>query len=120
MIGSATSRTSRPDSGPNPSRKIPPSSSGRDDGQAERLPELEVLGAAAGGDMDDPGPLLLPDLGPRHDPVLVRPVRGVDGAPREGVSDGGQVVERAGVAPADHLAAGDLLEHLERAGRAPS
>ena len=44
----------------------------RDDRQPERLAELEVLGAAARGDVDDAGPLVLADLGPRHDPVLVR------------------------------------------------
>jgi hypothetical protein len=44
---------------------------GHDDRQADRFAELEVLGTGAGGDVDDAGPLLLADLGPRHDPVLV-------------------------------------------------
>ncbi len=39
-----------------------------DDREPERLPELVVLGAAAGGDVDDPGPLLLADRGPRSRP----------------------------------------------------
>ncbi len=89
----------------------------RDDRQAERLAQLEVLGAAAGGDVDDAGPLVLPDLGPRHDPMLVRAIGGIGRAAGEGVPDGRQVVERTRVAPADHLAAGDLVEHLERSGQ---
>ena len=42
-----------------------------DDRQAERLAELEVLGAAARRDVDDAGALVLADLVPGHDPVLV-------------------------------------------------
>ena len=42
-----------------------------DDGQAECLAELEVLGAAAGRDVDDAGALVLADLAPRDDAVLV-------------------------------------------------
>ena len=54
----------------------------REHGQPERAAELEVLGAGAGGDVDDPRALLERDLVPRDDPVLDR------GAGR-------QVVERA-------------------------
>ena len=46
-----------------------------DDRQPERAAELEVLGAAARCDVDDAGPLVLPDLGPGDHPVLVRHVR---------------------------------------------
>jgi hypothetical protein len=84
-----------------------------DDRQPERLAQLEVLGAAARGDVDDAGPLLLADLVPRHDDVLVRMVGVVAGAGSEGLADRRQVVERAGITPARHLVAGDLLEDLE-------
>ena len=85
----------------------------RDDRQPETLAELEVLGAAAGGDMDDAGPLLLPDLVPGDDPMHIRarPVLADPGTER--IADGRQLVERAGVAPADEVATGPLLEHLE-------
>ena len=43
----------------------------RDDRQAERLAQLVVLGAAAGRDVDDARALVLADLVPRHDAVLV-------------------------------------------------
>ncbi len=87
-----------------------------DDRQPERLAELEVLGAAARGDVDDAGPLVLADVGPRHDPVLVGRVRGVGRAGGEGLPDSRQVVERPVIAPADHVRSGDLVEHLERTG----
>ena len=87
----------------------------RDDRQPETLAELEVLGAAARCDVDDAGPLLLPDLVPGDDPMHVRarPVLADPGTER--IADGGQLVERAGVAPADEVATGPLLEHLEGA-----
>ena len=78
---------------------------GRDDRQAQLLAQLEVLGAAAGGDVDDPRPLLLADLVPRDHPVLVRAgARFATGG--EGVRHGRQVVVRALVAPADEVRAG--------------
>ncbi len=43
----------------------------RDDREPERLAELEVLGAAAGRDVDDASALVLADLDPGHDAVLV-------------------------------------------------
>ena len=84
------------------------------DRQPERAAELEVLGAAARCDVDDARPLVLADLGPGDDPVLVRNVRRVGRARGERRLHGGQVVERPGVAPADHVRAGHLLEDLER------
>jgi isoleucyl-tRNA synthetase len=48
----------------------------RDHRQAQRLAQGIVLGAAARGDVDDSGPLLLADLVPRNDLMLVRRVRG--------------------------------------------
>ena len=44
---------------------------GADQGQPEGLAELVVLGAAARGDVDDARALVLADLGPGHDPMLV-------------------------------------------------
>ena len=66
----------------------------RDDRQPERLAELEVLGAAARGDVDDAGPLVLADLVPGDDDVLVRVVGIVARPGREGRLDRRQVVER--------------------------
>ena len=74
-IGSVTSRTSRPVSEPKPSMTIAVVVERRDHRQPERLAELEVLGAAARGDVDDAGPLLLADLVPGDDAVLVGRVR---------------------------------------------
>jgi hypothetical protein len=48
---------------------------GRDHRQPERLAESVVLGAAARGDVDDARPLLLADLVPGDDAVLVGRVR---------------------------------------------
>ena len=92
-----------------------------DDRQAERLAQLEVLGAAAGGDVDDARALLLADLVPGDHPVLVR--RGAlsrRAAARTARLHRRQIVERAGVAPADELGAAPLLQDCERAveGRA--
>ena len=63
----------------------------RDDRQAERLAELEVLGAAARRDVDDAGPLVLADLGPRRRPgartasgVVASCPRRTPSAPRAG------------------------------------
>ena len=84
-----------------------------DDRQPQLLAELEVLGAAAGGDVDDARALVLPHLAPRHDDVLVRVVGVVARARREGRPDRRQVIERTRVAPADHVGAGDLVEHLD-------
>ena len=113
MIGSATSRTSVPGQVAEPIDEDARLVERGDDRQSELLPELEVLRAAARGDVDDAGPLVLADLGPRHDDMLVRVVGIVARPAREGGPDRGQVVERTGVSPADHLGAGDLLEHLE-------
>ena len=44
-----------------------------DDRQPERLAQLVVLGAAAGRDMDDARALVLADLVPGDDAMLVRP-----------------------------------------------
>ena len=90
-----------------------------DDRQAERLAELVVLGAAAGGDVDDPGALLLGDLVPGDHAVLVRGRRLVAGALGERRLDRGQLVERARVAPPDELGAGLLLLDLEVADERP-
>ena len=90
----------------------------RDDRQTELAPELEVLGPAAWGDVDDARALVLADLVPRHDPMLVRAAVGAAGGERR--PDGRQLVERPLVAPADELAPGSLLEHLERSLRGPS
>ena len=120
MIGSATSRTSRPGQRPEPVDEDPRLVERRDDRQPERLAELEVLGAAARRDVDDAGPLVLADLAPGDDPMLVRVVRVVARARGEGRPHGRQLVERALVAPPDEVAAGPLLEDLERARRAPS
>src|SRR6185369_12696348 len=64
---------------------------------------------------DDAGPLLLADLVPRHDPVLVRLVGRVAGALGEGRLDGCELVERAAVAPAHELRPELLVLDLERA-----
>src|SRR6476646_1818582 len=63
--------------------------------------------------MDDPGALILADLRPRHDSVLVRVTRIVACACREGRPNCRQVIERTGVSPADELRAWDLFEDLE-------
>ena len=76
--------------------------------QPELLAQLVVLGAGAGRDMDNARALVLADLVPGHDPMLVAGVL-------EGLADGGKVVEWARVAPADELAAGLLLLDLELA-----
>ena len=65
-----------------------------DDRQAELLAEREVLRAAAGRDVDDPGALVLADLAPGDDAVLVRLIGRVTRALREGRPDRRQVVER--------------------------
>ncbi len=70
--------------------------------QPERCAELVVLGAGAGRDVDDARALVLTDLVPKHDPVLV-------GRVPERLADGGQIVERPLVAPAGELAAELLL-----------
>ena len=98
--------------------KIPLSSSGASIGQAQRLAEREVLRAAAGRDVDDPGPLLLADLVPGHDPVLVAAAVGPAG--RERRPDGREVVERAPVAPAHEVAARDAPRAPRTARRAPA
>ena len=89
-----------------------------DDRQPQLLAELEVLGAAARGDVDDARALVLPDLAPRHDDVLVRVVGVVARARREGRPDRGQVIERTLVAPADHVGPGHLVERPRTRPRA--
>ncbi len=78
------------------------------DGQPERGAQLEVLRAAAGRDVDDPGPLLLADVRPGDDAMLVAGLG-------ERVPHDRQVVERPRVAPPDQVRAGRLLDDLERA-----
>src|SRR4051812_11081782 len=69
--------------------------------------------------MDDAGAFVFADLRPRHDPVFVAVIGIVAGASREGRPNRGQLIERTGVAPADELSAGDLIEDLERACQSP-
>ena len=76
----------------------------RDHRQPQRLAQGVVLGAAAGGDVDDAGALQLADLVPRHDAVFETVQHPLHGR---------QVVEEAAVAPADELLAALLLEDLE-------
>ena len=65
-------------------------------------PELEVLLARSGRDVDDPGAVLEGDVGPRDHAMLDRRARA-------------ELVERPGVAPADELlAALALVERLVR------
>ena len=80
--------------------------------QVERLAQSEVLGAAAGGYVDDAGALLLTHLVPDNHAVLVGrlAVRACEGG-----LDGRQLVERAGVSPAFELAPGPLFQDLEGA-----
>ena len=61
----------------------------RDDRQTERLAQLEVLGAAARRDVDDARPLVLADLVPGDDPMLVA------GRRERSPATAGSVVERA-------------------------
>ena len=120
MIGSATSRTSRPLSDPKPSITIPASSSGATTGSPSALPSWKSSAPQPGGDVDDAGALVLADLVPRDDAVHVRRRRVVAGPRGERRPDGGQLVERAGVPPADELGAGDLVLDRERPDRGPA
>ena len=74
----------------------------RDDRQAVDLGQLVVLGAAAWGDVDDPGALLLADVLPGDDRVLDALL-------------GRQLLERAVEAQADQLGAGQAADLLEGA-----
>ena len=67
--------------------------------QVEFLPEEKILFAAARRDVDDAGALLLANFGPRDDAVL-------------GAANGGQLVERAHVAPLEHLGTAHVLLDL--------
>ncbi len=97
MTGSATSVVERPWKSPNrrqhPARLV----DRRDDGQVVDARQLEVLGAAARRDVDDPRALVERDLVPRdhamHDARLRR-----------------QVVEGTGVLEADELGARRALD----------
>ena len=71
--------------------------------QPELAAELEVLAAAAGRDVDDPGPLLERDLVPRDDAVLDRGARP-------------EVVERPAVAQPDELRAPHALARSVSSG----
>ena len=87
----------------------------RHDRQAERLAELVVLGATARRDVDDAGALVLADLVPGDDDVLVRLGRASSRVPAaNALRDGRQLVEWSLVAPADELMAEPLLDDLER------
>ena len=74
--------------------------------QADLATQLVVLRTAARGDVDDPGPLLLADLGPGDHAVLVARLR-------ERLPDRRQLVERTRVPPAGQLRPGPLLHDLE-------
>ncbi len=89
----------------------------RDDRQAERLAELVVLRAGAGRDVDDARALVLADLVPGDDAVLVARPAVIAAAAGECGLDGVELVERTVVAPADQISASALLEHLERAAQ---
>ena len=82
----------------------------RDDRQVELLAQPEVLGAAAGRDVHDAGALVLADLVPRDDPVHVGRGAVLVDALGEGLPHHRQVVEGAGVVPADQVGALALLE----------
>ena len=86
-------------------------------GRPSCLAQLEVLRAAAGRDVDDAGALLLADLVPGDDAVLVGGAARRRAA-RERRPHGRQLVERArGSASRPGRAPGPLLEHLEAALR---
>ena len=74
---SVTPCASSPESQPKPVQVVADLVERRDDRQAQRLAELVVLRAAAGRDVDDARALVLADLVPGDDAVLVaaRPPR---------------------------------------------
>jgi hypothetical protein len=79
------------------------------DGQAELPAEFEVFGAGARRDVDDAGALLLADIAPGDDTVLVRLL--AVGAERG--LDRGQLIKRTAVAPTHEIGARPLFNDLE-------
>ena len=89
---------------------MPPSSSGATTGRPSDLPSWKSSAPQPGAMWTMPVPSSSPTSVQAHDAVLVRACRDRPGTP----SGRRQVVERAGVAPADQVGAADLLEDLER------
>ena len=90
MIGSATSRTSRPESDSKPSRKMPDSSSGAMTGSPSRLPSWKSSAPQPGAMWTMP----VPSSSPTSSQATTRCSKGPPGCGPTASPVGGQVVER--------------------------